>query len=509
MESVLWEWLSMAGDILLEALGVYSSTGELLGDSVLVRNGSIVRVGVGVDIASARRVRIGGYLLPPLVDAHLHLESTGLARSSVDLSGAKSPEDVGRMLAGSPGPVALGRGWNQEEFEDSRRLPTRKVLDHYVPDRPALAVRVCGHMAVANSLLLRMVGFEGLKPGLVDLERGLLFEDAVYRSLEVVRGIFSAKDLVVRASKMLSEAGIWGVSSMACSGSEMSALKSVGDNLAVRVSCYASLSEYRRLAGPIGGVRWGVVGVKLFSDGSLGARTALLRSPYSDDPATSGVELLGAREIERLATEFTARGFRTSIHAIGDKALDNVLEGLEKAVSAGARPEDLRVEHASIAWDEQISRLSRLGVWVVVQPRFRVSDWWVDRRLGPERASRVYPFRTMMSAGARLALSSDSPVEPFDPSETFKAAIGLCNGPACNPSESLSPKDTIKLYTENSALASAGPVAVLSRGLDRESPAVFTASNKDPFNSTRKELQEIKFWGVGLERDWTGLASGF
>ena len=457
------------------ATAVLDYNGDVLGDAVLVEGGVVAGVGPESRFPGARRVRLDGYLAPGIVDAHLHLEGLGLALSTVDLRGSRSPREVAERLKRSRGPVAIGRGWNQEEFE-VEGLPERRHLDEAVPDRPAVAVRVCGHMAVANTRALELVRPWERYPGLVDRERGLLYEDAVGYTLERLKEGLDPVGLVARAVEALRERGVYGVSSMACGVREARALEALeaSGRLGLRVACYASRSDWRLLAGRRGS-SWAVVGVKLFADGSLGARTAALSSDYSDDPGNRGVLLMDRRAIAAEAAEAAGHGLRVAVHAIGDAALEEVLE----AHRLLGEPSWLRVEHASVASPSQVERLGSQGLWVVAQPRFRVSDWWRGKRLGG-RTGWSYRYRSMMLRGARLALSTDAPVEPYDPIETLRAATGLCGDEElCPGSENLRPREALQAYTLAAAHASGGPVAGLGR-LEKGAPAALALFSDDP-----------------------------
>ena len=470
---------------LYTGIAVLDYNGDELGDSVLVESGRIAGVGPESRFPGARRVRVDGYIVPGLVDAHLHLESIGLAAVSADLRGARSGEEVARRLARAPGEVAIGRGWDQELF-DKPEPPTRRVLDEHLGSRPGIAVRVCGHMAVANTAALELVRPWERYPELVDRERGLLYEDAVYYTLEALKRRLDPVDLVSRALRALESAGVYGASSMACGAREVEALRRLeeGGGLRVRVSCYASSEDLLGASGRL----WSVVGVKLFADGSLGARTARLSFDYSDSPGSRGMLLLDSKAIAERGSRVVGAGFRLAVHAIGDEALSHVLEAFER-LGGGGR---LRVEHASVAGDGHIDAMAELGVWVVVQPRFRVSDWWIDRRLGP-KLWMAYRFRSMLLRGARLALSTDSPVEPLDPAETLRAAVGLCRQPSCRPEESLRPREALEAYTLRAALASGGRVAELG-SMERGRPAALAAFSEDP--RSLSGLERARVWGV-------------
>jgi len=469
------------------ATAVIDYNGDVIGDAVLVEKGVVAGVGPESRFPGVPRVRLEGYLAPGLVDAHLHLESLGLASVTVDLRGARSPREVAERLSRARGPVALGRGWNEEEFH-VEGLPERGLLDELVPDRPAVAVRVCGHMAAANTRALEEARPWERYPGLVDRERGLLYEDAVALTVERLKEAFNPADLVSSALKTLEAAGVYGVSSMACTSREARALREAEARgaLRVRVSCYASRGEWRLLAGA-GGGNWSVVGVKLFADGSLGARTAALTRDYADDPGNKGVLLMDRRAIAVEAAEAAGHGLRTAVHAIGDAALEEVLE----AHRLLGEPAWMRVEHASVASPRQVERLGSQGLWVAAQPRFRVSDWWRSKRLG-SLTEWSYRYRSMMLRGVRLALSTDAPVEPVNPVETLKAAVGVCSERSlCPESENLRPREALQAYTLTAAHASGGPAAALGR-IERGAPAALTLFTDDPLNPTSLARAETR-----------------
>jgi len=450
-------------------LGVLDENLEHVGDYVVIGgDGRIERVGSGRPPDWATITRVPGYLHPAFVDAHLHVSWLGLALQGADLRGSRGPREVAERLSRTRGPLAYGRGWDQEEFDDPSDLPSRRLLDTAVPDRPAIAVRVCGHVAAANTLALDLSRPWEAYPGLVDAERGLLYEDAVYYTVERLLDTVDTRGLVAGALDALARAGIAGAASMACPTGEARSL--AGLHHRVRVACYprpGDLEEVLAVAPSL------TVGVKMFADGTLGARTAALREDYSDDPGNRGLLLLSSREIVEAARPVLSRGLRVAVHAIGDAALDEVLDAYDRL---GPGPQ-ARVEHASIAWPSQIRRLAALQVWAVVQPRFRVSDWWIEQRLS-ERARHAYRFATMHRAGANLALSSDAPVEPHSPAETLTAALGRCPA-GCRSGEDLDPATAFRLYTRRAAEAAGGPVAGLGR-LERGAVGVVAWSRVPP-----------------------------
>ncbi len=450
----------MAPTLALEALAVYDHTLNQTGETLLVEDGNARPIRGGPP-SYASRLRLGGCIIPSFIDAHLHLTWLGLHLKGVDLSGSKTPSDVAHGMIHAKGEIAYGRGWDQENFDDPRELPTRRMLDKYVRDRPAIAVRVCGHLAVANTAALQMAEPWKKYPGLVDRGNGILWEDAVEYTLSRILEEIDLKPYLATALNALWEAGVSGFSSMSCSPMEYKALRRLEDEgtLRHRVSCYPDHHRLREFPADssrnIGMVR--IVGVKLFADGSFGARTAALHDDYADDPGNKGRLLLTSRDIERIGKEVLSRGLRVATHAIGDEAIGEVLDAYE---NLGIEDKG-RIEHFSLAGDHEISRAARLGVYVVVQPYFRIADWWLEKRLGSERTRLAYRFRRMISKGVRIAFSTDSPVDPYDPIETLWASYSRCNTPLCNNEEALSPSEAFYAYTLSAAHASGGPVVEL------------------------------------------------
>ncbi len=468
--------------VLIRSQGIIDHNGELVGDSLLIENGKIKVIGSGLNIKASKELNVKGFVLPAFIDAHLHLAGIGLSLSGVDLRGVGSIKEMLEKLKSAKGPIIFGRGWDQERFKE-KRYPTRKDLDSVASEKPIVAVRICGHVAVLNTYALNMTRPWEKYPDYVNREEGLVFEDAVGYVIDTLISKVNLTPLIREAAKRLFYVGLGGVSSMSCSLREFEALLKLDESneLPIYVACYATLSEIDKIIERYGkgpGRKVSLVGLKLFSDGSLGARTAFLREPYADDQSTRGRKVMNSSRIALLVRRYSEMGFRIATHAIGDAALDEVIEGYSVA-GIGERG---RIEHVSVAWDEQIKKISELGVYAVVQPRFRVSDWWIDKRLG-DRYVLAYRFRSMLKSGVKLALSTDSPVEPFDPVETFKAAVGRCDAPACRVEESLRPREVISLYTIGSAKASGGPVESLGR-IEKDSPALLAWTPSDPLKDT-------------------------
>jgi hypothetical protein len=195
------------------------------------------------------------------------------------------------------------------------------------------------------------------------------------------------------------------------------------------------------------GDRIRINGVKLYADGSLGASTAALREPYSDDPSNSGLLRYRDEELAEVVGRADSAGYQVIIHAIGDRAVEQAIDALTPVVGGG-NPRRHRVEHASLLPGDLRSKMRKLRIRVTVQPSFVVSDTWAVRRLGGERVRDLYPFRSIMKECILASGSSDAPVETLSPLIGMWAS--LVRG-RYSPEEKLTLRQALDLYTVNAA----------------------------------------------------------
>ncbi len=190
---------------------------------------------------------------------------------------------------------------------------------------------------------------------------------------------------------------------------------------------------------------------KLFSDGSMGAQTALLAAPYADKPDTCGIRIYDPADLKACAADAQTKGFQLAIHAIGDQALRETLDAVEGALGEGNNAVHRhRIEHASLLPPDLLRRMADRQIVAVVQPQFVPSDAWTPDRVGPQRAMWAYPFRSMLRAGIPLALSSDCPVERLDGFACLAAAMGRA---PWSPEETLTPEEALRAYCLGGAYA--------------------------------------------------------
>jgi predicted amidohydrolase YtcJ len=431
----------------------------LIEDGRVVAGGSAAEIGRSTPTGAARSELEGRLVLPGLVDPHLHLTGLARRRAGVELGEARSFEEVGERLRAwteaNPGGAVWGGGLNDERLVE-RRLPTRRDLDRWVPDRPTVLMRACEHVAVLNSAGLAAIevtertadppgGSIAREPD--GSPEGALRETALSR-LEFfpAPSLEDRPELGDRVLEEIARAGLTAIASLRAEPEELAwATQRLRERGGPRYFAFGRVDVPEEIA------QWGwtrrhdplhLLGVKLMADGSLGARTAWLERPYADAPDGSGAPAFPAERWEEAFRAADAEGLRVAAHAIGDRALARVVAAIA-AVRPAQRP---RIEHASLVPEGLERRLVEAGPDLVVQPGFRRSDPWVEARVGPERASTAYPFARLGATGLALAGSSDAPIEPLDPFDGIRCAVA-----PVGPGAPLGLREALALYTSGGA----------------------------------------------------------
>ncbi|MBO0907155.1 amidohydrolase [Arthrobacter sunyaminii] len=388
-------------------------------------------------------VDLGGALITPgFVDAHAHITETGAALSSLDLTSAASLTElldlVAQAAAGTEG-LIVGYGWDESSWPE-RRVPTAAELDAASGSRPVYLARTDVHCAVVSGTLaaaLNLAAHDGWDNGFVVRAAHTLARTAS-RSLDLAQ----RSRYQQAALKHAAAHGIIAVTEMAAPHiSPVEDLRqlmgldgSLGAGPLPEVLPYwgqlvQSESELAEVTAPFEGRLRGLAG-DLNMDGSIGARTAALRTPYTDAPETSGTLYLTAEQAGRHLELATRAGLQGGFHVIGDAGLDTVLAGLRIAAEAVGeeqiRASHHRLEHVEMADDAAIAEMVRYGVIASMQPGFDAawgsSGGLYEQRLG-ERSSSMNRFASLLSAGVLVALGSDGPVMPLDPWSAVRAAV--------------------------------------------------------------------------------------
>ena len=431
------------GSVLLTGGHVYSPE-DPFATAMLVAGGRIAWIGddAGAHLYAADAQTVvdlrGAWVAPAFVDAHVHLTSTGLALTGLDLSSATSLAACLRMLreaaAGMPGSgVLLGHGWDDTAWPEGRP-PTTAEVDACVGDRPTYLSRVDVHSALASSALRAQVPSATTMDGWS--AEGPVARAAHHAVREAALGAVDAQQRARAQRAALSTAAARGIASVhENAGPTISSAEDLLDALAL--GRQAEMPEVIGYWGQIHGqdaVRdLGARGAAgdLFVDGSIGSHTACLTAPYVDaDPVTTGAAYLTAEDVAAHVVASTRADQQAGFHVIGDGATRIVTDGLRLAASQvgsdALRTSRHRLEHLEMPEGEDLELLADLGVVASVQPAFDAAwggpEGMYAQRLGVERAATLNPFAPMLAHGVVLALGSDAPVTPLDPWGSVRAA---------------------------------------------------------------------------------------
>ena len=380
----------------------------------------------------------GKVVVPGFIDAHAHLMESAARVGNVDLGACASIESAvtairSRAATAKAGEWMIADDWDESRWPERRYL-TRQDLDRASAAVPIAAVRVDRHMASVNSAALALLrvppGTRGFETDRAGEATGVLKEEAPERLWDVVwptpgRLAQSFRQVSLRALSL----GITSVHDIVGEGEIRAYQIARGrDRLPLRATLVARdpLLPHLAAAGLTRGFgdEWLRLGaIKVFADGSLGARTAALFDSYADDPVESGMLVHPPRELGDLLARIHGGGFQAAVHAIGDRAIGPVIEAIEAAApKRGARH---RIEHAELLHPDHTERMARHGIVAVCQPNF-VGQWSLpggmyERRLGSERAARNNPYHEILEAGVALAFGSDG--MPYGPLEGIHWAV--------------------------------------------------------------------------------------
>ncbi len=472
----------------------------------------------------------GQVMLPGLIDAHVHVMDIGFGALTLDLSSTTSLEEalaaIKQFADENPTrPWILGRGWNQEKW-GLGRFPTAAELDAIVPDRPVWLERADNHANWANSEAMRRAG---ITPDVETPAGGEIIRDPASGA---PTGVFvdNAKPLIgnivpkprpkdrdfalAKAQERLFAYGITAVADMGTTMEDWQTFRRAGDNgtLKLRIMSYANSNDTMELIAGPGPTPWlyqerlRMGGVKLYLDGALGSRGAFLKRPYADHPDSRGLPMLSPAQLRNLMSRAALDGFQTAVHAIGDAANADVLAAIAELSQAYTGDRRWRIEHAQIADPNDIPGFGTNGIIASMQPLHQTSDrLMAEARLGPDRLNGAYAWRSVLTAGGRLAFGSDAPVEPADVFAGIAVAISRTdeNGQPFGgwwPSETVSREQALKAYTSDAAYAGFAE-GRFGRLLPGEK-ADFILVDRDPLLSSPTEIRETiisQVW-IGGER---------
>jgi predicted amidohydrolase YtcJ len=451
----------------------------------------IVSVGSDAEVALWRGANTkvvdanGKLLLPGFNDAHVHFVSGGAQLDSVQLNDVTNTEEFVRRIAEQAkktpkGEWILGGDWDETKWSPPN-LPTRQMIDPVTPDNPVLLSRYDGHSVLANSRALELAGITAQTsdpPGgtiVRDAQgnpTGDLKDAALDEAYKVVPPLSHDQRLraVKRALEHAASLGVTSVQDMNPDYADVaifSELLQTGE-LTTRIYAAPLITEVDDQAKigirhAFGGPYLRIGAVKAFADGSLGSRTAYFFDPFSDQPENRGLlssEMQPISQMRDRMMKADAAGLQICTHAIGDQAISIILDIYTDVVKAHRGAERrFRIEHAQHMAEKDFARFAQLDVIASVQPYHAIDDGrWAEARIGHDRASRTYAFRTFLNHGVHLAFGTDWDVAPLNPLLTVYAAVTRATLDGKNPQgwfpeQKLSVEEAVHAYTLGSAYA--------------------------------------------------------
>jgi predicted amidohydrolase YtcJ len=451
--------VTLPADLVLTGGSVFTAdTASTVAEAVAVRDGRISWVGPAGEAEAqtgpaTQVVELEGRtVLPGFQDAHLHPADGGLVALQCDLHEAHSREAclevIARYSAEHPElDWIVGSGWSIDSFEGG--IPSRVDLDRVVPDRPAFLENRDGHDGWVNTVALAAAGItrETVDPPGGRIERlesgepqGTLHEDARHIVMKLLPPTTHEEweQAILGAQAQHHALGITAWQDASVEAETLAAYRSLAERseLTMRVEGNLLWDRERgdeqledlvelRSAGSVGRLR--IRGAKIFTDGVLENFTGALLEPYVGTD-NYGISMVAPEDLRRIVTLLDARDFQVHMHTIGDRAVRDALDAVQAAQEANGR-RDMRhhLAHLQLVHPEDLPRFAELGVVANVSPYWACRDPYVEELtepfIGPERSMRMYPFGSLVRAGARLAFGSDWTVSTANPLLEIEVAV--------------------------------------------------------------------------------------
>lgn len=505
--------------------------------SLGVKDGKIIFLGTDEEAKNLNSKELidlkGKMMIPGMADAHLHLYAYCQNLTFVDLSKVHNINEMINLMKEKIKNVKKGDWVKGVNFDQSKwkenRFPTLEEMDSISKDNPIIIKRCCLHAVVANSKALEMASigknYQAGSGGIVELDKdgmpnGILREQStkVFDDIlpDPLKNIEVQKRIMQDVLNDMSSKGITTIHTYAAKiwqyNEDINIYKNFEKEgkLPLRVTvCIDELFEpeiltKEKLNNPYRKVQLGAY--KIFSDGSMGSRSAALKEPYSDDPENSGFMLFTQEELNNKILTGYEHGLQPAIHAIGDRALDMTLSAIEYTLKTtkekGMTDEEqkkrlpFRIIHVQMIDDDLLERMKKLPLVLDIQPIFLCTDLhWIEDRIGKERLKGSFALKTMEKAGLIQTGGSDCPVETYEPLKGIYAAVtrqDMEGYPTEGflPEERLSVYEALCMYTKNVPYAT-GQESVLGT-LEIGKFADLTVLEKNLFKIDKKEIKDVK-----------------
>ena len=498
-------------------------------EAMAVSGDTIIAIGSNREVmkyksGSGEVIDLGGrFVAPGFIDSHLHLLQGGSNLASVQLRDASTPEEfISRIKEYAatlkPGTWILGGDWDGMGWES---LPQKDWIDSVTPDNPVFVSRLDGHMALANSLAMKLAGVDRK---VKDVSGGTITRDGSGEPTGIFKD--NAMDLIsvripeqseeevdraiVAAMHYLASNGVTSAHAVdaAAYSDALERVRARGEQI-TRLYYLQTISRWKDMKEQVErdgrGDRWiSTGGVKGFVDGSLGSHTAAFLEPYADLQTDTGLFVNSEEDLYNWILESDKAGLQVVIHAIGDEAINFLLNAYEKVAAVnGERDRRFRIEHSQHIAPADIERYGKLKVIASMQPYHAIDDGrWAEEYIGPERIKTTYAFRSLLDTGATLAFGSDWFVAPATPLEGIYAAVTRRTLDGKNPDgwvpeQKITVTEALRAYTINAAYAS---FEEDSKGtLEPGKLADFVVLDHD-----LTAIDPVEIWDMKVQQTWVG-----
>lgn len=458
----------------------------------------------------------GNTLLPGFIDCHMHPISYIILLLNYDLSSVKSLKELQEKLrkateSKSEDDLIFGLRLNEEQF-DVPKLPTRWDLDEVCPNHPVYITRYDGHIGIVNTKTLELININSKTPVPIGGEirrnergelTGIISETALDMFIsKLIKYLLPKPDKLQKYSekafRYFAENGLTSIhGNIEVEYGRVEIYKLLQDKIYQNWYALISTDKPKTLKKfkkpPMDGgkedSKFKIGALKLFLDGTFGAKTACMWEPFSDDPNSCGFCVINEDEIYEKMKVAHNNGFQIAIHVIGDKGNRICVDLYKKLLTEFPRKDHRhRVEHASMLTEDVIKDMKELGLIASCQPPFINSEYtWLEKRIGKERCQYTYPMKSIVDAGVVLVSGSDCPVE--EPS-VIMGLHALVDRNGFVPEQCISMMEALKTYTTNAAYAAFEEN--VKGSIDVGKLADFVILDKNPLDVPKNEIKDIQ-----------------
>ncbi|MCP5382026.1 MAG: amidohydrolase [Kordiimonadaceae bacterium] len=498
-------------------------------EAVAIKDNKIIAVGnkreIIDDYPGARLADFTGKtILPGFIDSHTHIVNMGLEKIKVDLSDTKTvAEMINRVKEYYPNPKPgqwlLGKGWDEAVWA-TIGYPDKMLLDEAFPDNPV-------HLEALHTFasLFNQKAFEAAEisddiedKNFLRREDGTLSGTVLDKAQEIVRDaipkptIQQLKTAILTSTDIMAKAGLTAVHEANVSRDSMTAFEQLAAEGKLPIRIYGMVDgvdpvltrEWLEMGPKIDKNNFYTVrSIKVFYDGSLGSRTALMQDGYSDDPeANNKIMTLDKVYFDQLVTDAAERGFQMIVHAIGDKANDEVVDSYAAILkNHPGYDHRYRIEHAQVVLPSFYQKAAQNNIIASMEPAHALDDSaWAKARVGPERIHNAYAWKNMLDNNVKLIFNSDLPAATWRIQDIMYYAVNrrkLDGGEPWYPDQAVSIKDALKAMTIDSAYA--GFMDDTTGSIEAGKLADFTILDQNPVKIDPLRLNDINVVEVWVD----------